>query len=1322
MTRLLNILFIFASTLLLSIPLYANLPADSLLDKYVKGLHTAIEQKVEANKTAAHKDYLLVYEDPSDPKFRTDFVNNGRDFWFTEGSDDETALRNLVNDAQGQTGGEPLYVVLGSIYNYADLEDVNQTITWIPKDKYKPADQDHKNADVRLNILPAVAKKKDLTATPHSVLYVISYFTIDREGYKVSHRCFFESAFSLKQNGFVVSATDRVETTNKTETDLKDKRVSFLKSTITAVAKSMAQFSEELKKVNALFALLPENSLGKQFYNAYNGVCKDQLVLKKLALLINEMGYDTYAAYLNGKRKADGYDAVIFRDFYDALNKFYESYKKIIKQLPEIKTPGELVKLLDDLSATEMAALSYDQRIRAIRLLNSLRELTDGSLWQIVNVSRWVNFVKSSTKKTVVGSEDILVALVASTPATQQAALVAELKGTDGKYQLLRQLFKKTDDAPLGEDNYSTLVQYLASFVVASATDQMLDDMYSNNRIFTWSDDTLRNVIDIQAALVTQPNPLPPNTYITLGNENVDFQSYYVTCYYKPGYGDNLNVALYQYKSIRIAIRNADGSYTMGESRRRSSPGVAMPSDKKDLNPFDLVAIIPVTAIDFKTGFALNKDQVNVVPAFVLEWYLKKDRNKDIKTGVNLTLAAVTAVTGVGAIVNAAGLTARIIAAAQTVFALTAIAGEEYEGFNVFMKDHLGTFGYGLFKGTEFCVNLYSGAKGLVGLGKGAYTVAKNMSKAFADLLRSRPDVLARLQLMFPDRCQKLMTWLSSAEAGGADLPGIAARGDGLSEEWRLLTKNKIALDVKASNGADQISYSKGVFKESAGWRDPNYSLLETAVPRGTGGGVGTATALVSKTQTAAATLEYTETVSQQLARLAMHEVGGTQVSVAQATEIVAATATQLRNAQLQVQLGTLKVLSNTSGSAKMVLLAVAGRQIVLFAQGEAQPVIQSFAQTQPQPQGQGQQPLPGTQTGTDNNKCNLCEAEPMICALAAKARYDKKNDALIKICDALAGQPQQRAAVCLKLGGLSVARLDLFLEDVLNNKPSTRCDDNYNFLAQHIAGLTPGLISSWENYVSGNRRCVRVSVDHLRKMDNAWNNPQVVSAPYAFKKADFVGIARAGRTAGTFAEKYDATVFDNLQLFCRLQAHISNLEKLKAKLQQEKSGPELEGVNFIIKYIGTHTSEFNGKTLNFEDGDISSDRDIDLTVASIPMEKIYYEFKSVENLSEGRDATADKKARLGFVDQLTKDLRNARFDEQILWIFDATKILTDEDLRDKVTTRMKSDRGKRVLNSLSNEKKEHWFGRSRNQVGDLTDAEIDWFISHYFSMIFRRG
>ncbi|HEY1166873.1 MAG TPA: hypothetical protein VGE90_16975, partial [Chitinophaga sp.] len=422
------------------------------------------------------------------------------------------------------------------------------------------------------------------------------------------------------------------------------------------------------------------------------------------------------------------------------------------------------------------------------------------------------------------------------------------------------------------------------------------------------------------------------------------------------------------------------------------------------------------------------------------------------------------------------------------------------------------------------------------------------------------------------------------------------------------------------------------------------------------------------------------------------------QVSVAQATEIAASTATQLKNAQLPVQLGTLEVLSNTSGSAKLVLLAVAGRQVVLFAQGEAQTIAQGLAQTQTQPQGQPQLPVPGTQTGTDNNKCNLCEAEPMICALAAKARYEKKNDALIKICNALTAQPQQRAAVCLKLYALSQARLDLFLQDVLNNKPSTRCDDDYNFLAQHIPGLTPGLISSWENYISADRKCIRVSVDHLQKMDNAWNNQQVVSQPYAFTKADFIGIAKAGRTAGTFAEKYDATVFDNLQVFCRLQATIYNLPKLKAKLQQENSGPELEGVNFIIKYIGTHTSEFTGKILQFEDGDISTDRDIDLTVVNPPLLKTYYEFKSVEELSDGRDATADKKARLGFVDQLTKDLRN------------------------KVTSKMKSDRGKRLLGGLSNEKKERYFGWDPNRGGGLTNDQIDWFINHYFSMMFRRG
>jgi hypothetical protein len=152
---------------------------------------------------------------------------------------------------------------------------------------------------------------------------------------------------------------------------------------------------------------------------------------------------------------------------------------------------------------------------------------------------------------------------------------------------------------------------------------------------------------------------------------------------------------------------------------------------------------------------------------------------------------------------------------------------------------------------------------------------------------------------------------------------------------------------------------------------------------------------------------------------------------------------------------------------------------------------------------------------------------------------------------------------------------------------------------------------------------------------------------------------------------------------------------------------------------MGEHTSRFNGQILRFEDGDVSSDRDVDLTVISPSGEEIYYEFKSVEKLEEGYDATATKPARKGFADQFTKDLRNADNLRQIIWIFDKDKILTDSDLLTQILNRLKSERSKKLLNSLDAAKKQSYFGWS--PPDDLTDAQIEAFIRSNFTQLFKR-
>jgi len=1275
MTRLLNTLFIFASMLLLSIPLYAKLPADSLLDKYVKGLRTAVEQKIAANKTAVQKDYLVIFEDPNDPKFRTDFVNNGRDFWFAEGLNEETAVRNMINDAQEKTGGEPLYVVLGAVYNYADLEDVNQKITWSAKDKYKPAGQEGNTTNVRDWVLPAVAKRVRLAGTPHSVLYVISYFTIDKDGYKVSHRCFFEGATSLKQSGYVVRATDRVETTNTPEKDLRDKRVIYLKSTIAEVVKSMGQFSEEMKRVNALFAQLAESSLGKKFYNDYNGVCKDQLVLKKLALLINEMGLDAYNAYLGDTNEADGYDAVVFRGFYNNLQKFYDTYKKVSQQLTEVTTGGELASVLKALTSSQLGALTYPQRIKAIRLLNQLATLSDDTWW--ATLCEPVAPSKGADTTVVAGSEQLMIDLIASTPDSDVPLLKGDLKGTDGSYSLLLNIFKNTDDEGTGENNYTKLIKELAVLLVRTTTAQELDELYSNNRLYTWNNGSLRTIIDDETT--------PPAPFM-FGDLSLSAPTYLYFSY-TPKFPERYKVTLQKYGAIERGAKGPYGEPAMPVCTTSCRVMVPITAGSQQLAPFDMIAFIPESDINFNTGLSIEARQVVMVPAFFLQWYTDKKNNaaikSDIKLGVNLTLAAVAVASGAGGVLTAASRGAQLLIAAQTFFAVTALTSAQYPQFDTFLRDNLGNVGYSIFKGVEWGVNMYSGLQGAATLGKGIYNATQRLSKSLLDLMKNRPDLLSQMQKLYPDRYAKLAALFKAYN--GTAIEGIVGGEGGYAA---FLQKVNMTYGAP-SNGIRPASFSdiSNAFVESGA------SILQTPGLGGTGG----ATALVMDAQKVSSAVKYSQGLLQQLKAnypSVIEEGMATLVEV----QTQASTMAQLSAAQAANNLAKVQVLTNTAQTAKVVIAQGAVSSYVLYAQGAAKTEVDEYLKRL--------------------QECDRCPDEPMICLLYKVADCDERGDALAKIC----GLPHsQREPVCLKLLTYGKKLLNTFLTDLVVDKPSIQCREPYKFLAQNVRSLTPGIIAAWENYHDAYRTCLRVSLDHLRKMDNAWNNPRVRQAPFSFTFDDFRLIARAAGSAGQFATKIDNTIFDNIQSFCRLNATIVNMAKLKEKLEQENSGAALEGTNFILKYVGEHTSRFNGQVLEFEDGEVSKDRDVDLTVVSPSGEEIFYEFKSVENLEEGRDATADKPARKGFADQFTKDLRNAGSLDQIIWIFDKDKILTDSDLLTQILNRLKSDRSKRLLNSLDAAKKQTYFGWDPSKPDGLTDAQIQAFIRSNFTKLFKR-
>lgn len=1331
MIRLLKRILICISVLLGYIPLYASSsPADSLVDRYVNRLTKAVNSKIKADRNKSEKDYLLMYDDPAQT-FYTDYVNNGQYFWFNGNSTLESQVRSLVNTVQAQTGTEHLYVVLASIYNYAAPEDVSD-IKWSSvkaQNKYEIADI-NASESVWKSVIPKIRQKTSLLST-NSVLYIISYFTNINGTYKVSHRCFYHGSSSLVVNGFQINATDYVSKSDNDKNDQNSLRIGFLKQTIQSAANSIAKFNADFKQVNEDFAKLAADSRGMQFYNTYKDLCEDQLILKKLALLINSMDYDAYVAYLSDKKTGDGYYPAVFRGFYDNLYKFNENFKEITKLLPEITSPSQLVKALDVFSEGELSALKYPGRIRAITILNKLEELNDNSWWQVLNTSRWVNILKSESGQTIVSSEDLMIALISTTPDDQQPSLMEDLKGTDKKYKLLKDIFKKMDDEPVGEGNYSKLMGVLAPMVVKNATDKALDDLYTKNRIFTWENGKMKNIIqdETKAASAT----------VTINGQSITLNPQFAFYQYTPKYDEELGTTLQKYGVGKPSWNPyKDDIFQPPPAPAGCTTCADIPTriigEDDALDPFDLIAIIPTSEINFGTGFSVEPDQITLLPSFFIQWYLKKVDNKEIKHNVNMTLAAVSLATGVGGFVSAATLGARILIVAETFFALTAIAGEEYPGFNNFMKENLGTTGYQIFKAVEFGVNLFAAGRGAAALGKGVINTAKKLSTSFLNLIKNNPAFLAKLRAAYPLRFQQLAAWMKNPDLGAVDLAAIANTATNVAKSAsktfsEVMAKYKIKFQVINET---TVARASRLAEEGEAFRDPEALFLDDlddldgigsggnngggTSPGGNGGngssggggttgssgggGVQTATApkLVVAGRSGKFILNSAESknLMKELAlrQLVEATVEG-QMSFQQIPEFAPDLLEALKAPTLPAKAASVKVFQSPTAQAVVV---TAGEEVhLVYAEGEAQPIVSALIRARQSP---GQ-----TDTKKDEDECELCKQQPLICTLDAKASYGRKNEAFAKLCNL---PEPTRLQVCARLDMLPPTDLDVFLQDLVVPKPpeAITCNGVNTYLADNTGVLTAAIVEAWTIYKEAGRTCLRVSPEHLRSLASAWTNARLKEAPYVFTRAEFVGIARAGASARSFAEKYDRTVFDNLQRVCNnLTATFVNMNKLKAKLQQVNSGATLEGFNFNMKFLGEYATAMNGGTLQFEDTQPSPGRSIDMTDARNQQRKTFYEFKSVQDI--GSD----------FAEQFTKDLIAAAVIEQIKWVFDRTK-MDSATIRTQVLNKLLATDGLAQLNTLTAAKKTLYFSGYDPLVG-ITDDDVRAFINANFETIF---
>ena len=287
----------------------------------------------------------------------------------------------------------------------------------------------------------------------------------------------------------------------------------------------------------------------------------------------------------------------------------------------------------------------------------------------------------------------------------------------------------------------------------------------------------------------------------------------------------------------------------------------------------------------------------------------------------------------------------------------------------------------------------------------------------------------------------------------------------------------------------------------------------------------------------------------------------------------------------------------------------------------------------------------------TDPQELAICKNMTIAKRKAAAAGMDAQTAqaALQKICNAQSTKKnvliQTSVEIALNSTDNEVKSL---LEDVNGNVVNCPTNTVDGYMYNNLSELTTQKIQAWKIYKEANRTCLPKSEGHLAKLVRANTNPNLKTTPYSFTRTDFINIAKAGGSAGSFTANFDNTIFPNLVNFAKVSATYINMDKLKAKLSQQNSGATLEGTNFIVKYMGEHTSEFNGGNYEFEAYENTWARYVDVQDNRVITAPILYEFKSVQDISPADFAT-----------QFTKDLSSPNVSQlsQIRWIFDHDKM-----------------------------------------------------------------
>jgi hypothetical protein len=193
--------------------------ADSLALAQAKGLSQAVIQQLHTNTTntkAGHStrnNYLIQYQTDAPSVYHTVIRNNGQHFWKDVNTDSISAA---IRQKSALLGGTGYYVVVASVFNYADTEfDTDAAIDWTQVKSgtdRRLLSTDAEKSQRFLNRLFQYVKNAvnlQVSSQDFVINYFLTVFSVDSEGrYKISYRTFVQYGSQLQSLGVGLPTQD----------------------------------------------------------------------------------------------------------------------------------------------------------------------------------------------------------------------------------------------------------------------------------------------------------------------------------------------------------------------------------------------------------------------------------------------------------------------------------------------------------------------------------------------------------------------------------------------------------------------------------------------------------------------------------------------------------------------------------------------------------------------------------------------------------------------------------------------------------------------------------------------------------------------------------------------------------------------------------------------------------------------------------------------------------------------------------------------------------------------------------------------------------